>query len=202
MWVWSWIFPPWLWLQAPMINKTQLTQNISVSSISWVATCEYGIMDHMAPWWLANNCSFNSTAISDHFLICQFLKNVSKEDVQRLGGALGLSYPGLQKMNSFPDEMVAAWLNRQDKVLQHSGEPTWSALEDALRKIGQTGLAEDLKNKRIVHGASHNSSRNRARERNTSTNVKSGLFYRLTSIRHQISPTTKIWPLYTYISMK
>jgi hypothetical protein len=54
-------------------------------------------------------------------------------------------YPTLQKMTSFPDEVVAAWLNRQDEVLQHSGEPTWSTLEDALRKIGQTGLAEDVK---------------------------------------------------------
>jgi hypothetical protein len=50
-------------------------------------------------------------------------------------------------MTSFPDEVVAAWLNRQDEVLQHGGEPTWSTLEDALRKIGQTGLAEDVKNK-------------------------------------------------------
>ena len=47
-------------------------------------------------------------------------------------------------MTSFPDEVVAAWLNRQDNVLQQSGEPTWSTLEDALRKIGQTGLAEDI----------------------------------------------------------
>ena len=139
-----------------------------------------------------------SIAISDHFLICQFLKNVSKEDVQRLGGALGLSYPALQKMNSFPGEMVAAWLNRQDKVLQHSGEPTWSTLEDALRKIGQTGLAEDLKTKRIVHDTSHNSSGNHARKRNTSESVKSGLFCKLTDTRHQISPPTKIRPLLQY----
>ena len=50
-------------------------------------------------------------------------------------------------MTSFPDEVVAAWLNRQDNVLKHSGEPTWSTLEEALRKIGQTGLAEDISGK-------------------------------------------------------
>jgi hypothetical protein len=53
-------------------------------------------------------------------------------------------------MTSFPDEMVAAWLNRRDEVLQRSGEPAWSTLEDALRKIGQTGLAEDVKRKRFI----------------------------------------------------
>ena len=111
----------------------------------------------------------------DHFCVCQFLKNVSKEDVQRLGEALGLSYPAVRKMSFFPDEMVAAWLNRQDLVLQHSGEPTWNALGDALRKIGHTGLAEDLKTKPIVCGTSHNSSGNHTGGRTTtSTNVKSG----------------------------
>ena len=84
--------------------------------------------------------------MQDHFEVCQSLKNLGTPDIQRLGGALGLSYTNLRKMNIlFPDEMVAAWLNRQDDVLKHSGEPTWSTLEDALRKIGQTGLAEDVR---------------------------------------------------------
>ena len=89
-----------------------------------------------------------STAVRNHFEVCQSLKNLGSPDVhRRLGGALGLLYPTLQRMSSFPDEMVAAWLNREDEVLQKSGEPTWSTLEDALRKIGQNGLAEDVKGK-------------------------------------------------------
>lgn len=94
-----------------------------------------------------------STAVRDHFEVCQSLKNVGSPDVhRRLGGALGLLYPTLQKMSSLPDEVVAAWLNREDEVLQKSGEPTWSTLEDALRKIGQNGLAEDVKGKgQICH---------------------------------------------------
>ena len=56
--------------------------------------------------------------------------------------------------------MVAAWLNRQDEVLQCSGEPTWSTLEAALRKIGQTGSAEDVKenSKGICHAAASHAS--------------------------------------------
>lgn len=81
-------------------------------------------------------------------------------------------------MTSFPDEVVAAWLNRQDNVLQHSGEPTWSTLEDALRKIGQTGLAEDVKgkNKAICDITSHISSgdHNISAQLNSSTQTDSG----------------------------
>ena len=102
--------------------------------------------------------------------MCQYLKNLSSADIQRLGEALGLLYPTLQKMSSFPDEMVAAWLNRQDNVLSCSGEPTWSTLEDALRKIGQTGLAEDVKTEKICHSISHESSDHNTTAQSISSN--------------------------------
>ena len=97
-----------------------------------------------------------------------------------LGGALGLLYPTLQKMTTFPDDVVAAWLNRQDEVLQHSGEPTWSTLEDALRKIGQTGLAEDVKDKGkgicpgLSHAAASHASSEERTQINSSTQTDSG----------------------------
>lgn len=48
-------------------------------------------------------------------------------------------------MNDLPTEMVVAWLNHQDEVLDQSGEPTWKGLADALEKIGQTGIAQDIR---------------------------------------------------------
>ena len=48
-------------------------------------------------------------------------------------------------MNNLPTEMVVAWLNRQDNVLHQSGEPTWKGLADALEKIGQAGIAQDIR---------------------------------------------------------
>ena len=66
----------------------------------------------------------------------------------QLGQALGLSYPTLDKMNELPSEMVAAWLNRQDNVFHQSGEPTWMGLVDALEKIGQAGIAKDIRESR------------------------------------------------------
>ena len=79
-------------------------------------------------------------------------------------------------MTSFPDEVVAAWLNRQDNVLQQSGEPTWSTLEEALRKIGQTGLAEDVRGKHeaVSDVTSHVSSGDRSEQLNSSTQTDSG----------------------------
>ena len=120
-----------------------------------------------------------STALRDHFKVCQSLKSLGSPNThKKLGGALGLLYPTLQKMTSFPDEVVAAWLNRQDNVLQHSGEPTWSTLEEALRKIGQTGLAEDIqgKHKAVSDVTSHVSSgdHNISAQLNSSTQTDSG----------------------------
>lgn len=81
----------------------------------------------------------------DHFEVCQRLKSLDQGSLIRVGEALGLGYPTLEKMTKLREEMVAAWLNRQDNVLKNSGEPTWSSLADALDKIGQTGTAVDIR---------------------------------------------------------
>lgn len=68
-----------------------------------------------------------------------------------LGGALGLSYPEIMRMNDILNDVSAAWLNREDLVLEKSGEPTWARLDDALEQIGQLGVAEDIRNHKC-HG--------------------------------------------------
>ena len=68
------------------------------------------------------------------------------EIIRRLGVALGLHYPKLSDMKS-TEEMVEAWLNREYNVLSKSGTPTWSTLASALDAIGQTGIAEDVREK-------------------------------------------------------
>ena len=62
-----------------------------------------------------------------------------------MGGALGLSHPRLTRMTQLPSEMVASWLNEQDDVLSRSGKPTWNRLADALKEIGQTGIAVKIR---------------------------------------------------------
>ena len=55
-----------------------------------------------------------------------------------------MAYVNLQKMKNFPEDMVAAWLRREDYVLKMSGEPTWRSLVQALTTVGQGGIAKDI----------------------------------------------------------
>ena len=70
---------------------------------------------------------------------------MDNDQLRRLGGSLGLRFPTLCRMNNLPDEMVAAWLRRQEDVLERSGEPTYERLALALEEIGQNGLAQDVR---------------------------------------------------------
>ena len=68
-----------------------------------------------------------------------------------LGLHLGLLYPTLEKIGNdnldkveqCKTKMIAAWLKRQDNVLQ-VGVPSWSVLQTALRKIGENEVADQL----------------------------------------------------------
>ena len=81
--------------------------------------------------------------------MCQSLTNLRRRnDLIVLGTALGLSYPTLLGMGSsddFLNQIVAAWLKRQDNVLSQSGEPTWSILADKLEEIGYMEIAADIR---------------------------------------------------------
>jgi hypothetical protein len=39
------------------------------------------------------------------------------------------------------DDVVSAWLLKQDKVSEISGKPTWFTLVTALQRVGQNGIA-------------------------------------------------------------
>ena len=62
----------------------------------------------------------------------------------RLGGALGLEYPHLTRMPYLMGDLVAAWLNGEDHVMEKSGPPSWSSLIAALRSISQPGIANAI----------------------------------------------------------
>ena len=86
------------------------------------------------------------------------LKNLDTKKLRDLGGALGLSYPNLKRMNAILDDMTAAWLNKEDNVLEKSGEPTWNRLVKALEKIGQKGVADGIKNEKSCSDTGNKSS--------------------------------------------
>ena len=83
--------------------------------------------------------------------LCDVLNALKRvNDWQSLGLQLGLLYPTLEqiKTNSrslveCKREMIVAWLNQQDNVLQ-VGVPSWSVLKAALRKIGENPVADQI----------------------------------------------------------
>ena len=88
---------------------------------------------------------YTATDLStDHFKVTNYLRKLDDRQIRYVGGALGLAYNILDKMKNLPEEMVAAWLRREDFVMSMSGEPTWRTLIQALRKVGQEGTARDI----------------------------------------------------------
>ena len=87
--------------------------------------------------------------MADHHDVCQELKGLSQEELINLGGALGLSYPRLKKMTPLPEEMVAAWLSKEDNVLKRTRQPTWRSLADALKRNGQADIANNIIQDRV-----------------------------------------------------
>ena len=79
--------------------------------------------------------------MADHYAVTKHLRQLSNLDLIGVGGALGLYYPHLRKMNPLLEELVAAWLNREDNV---SGDPSWASLIKALRDINQPGIAQKI----------------------------------------------------------
>ena len=95
-----------------------------------------------------------------HFEICSYLKDLDDQQIVQVGLALGMNYAKLKRMRSLPGDMVAAWLRREDDVLEVSGAPTWKVLSEALKDVGQTGLAMKIQQQHkhgllIMHSIMH-----------------------------------------------
>ena len=88
--------------------------------------------------------------MKDHYEISHRLDDLDNQQLVQVGLALGMNYAKLKRMRSLPGDTVAAWLKREDDVLQVSGVPTWKALSEALKDVGQTGLAIKVQQKQ--HG--------------------------------------------------
>ena len=82
--------------------------------------------------------------MADHHIITTHLRDLKNEVLMDLGGALGLRYSHLHNMSRpLLNEMVVAWLNREDHVLS-IGDPSWARLIQALKDIHQPGIAKDI----------------------------------------------------------
>ena len=87
-----------------------------------------------------------ATAIDDHFDVTNYLLNLGTTHIYDLGLTLGLNQPHVRNMmdsQTFRDDTVAAWLQREDNVVIRRGVPTWRTLVRALRdrRVNQIGVA-------------------------------------------------------------
>ena len=87
--------------------------------------------------------------------VLRYLNDIDPNNLKFLGLALGLSMPKLQRMKNIIFDIVCAWINREDQVLERSGEPSWRGLVCALKEIGQTGVAEDIKKQKCPDENDH-----------------------------------------------
>ena len=75
-----------------------------------------------------------------------------KQELVNVGLRLGLRYPTLKKMSSefLLNDMVHAWLMKDDDVTEGSGEPSWKSLSKTLEDCGHSGIAAKIKGKGII----------------------------------------------------
>ena len=106
---------------------------------------------------IKDNVSYK-TGMRNHYEISSLLLDLDNQQIVQVGLALGMNYAKLKRMRSLPGDMVAAWLRREDDVLEVSGVPTWKVLSEALKDTRQTGLAMKIQQK-YLHGSSSQSAR-------------------------------------------
>ena len=100
------------------------------------------------------NYYFASADDSNHLEIITYLLPLGKTDLCRLGVVLGLTWHKvntLKNSDSFLDELVNAWLQKEDYV-EVTAVPTWRNLVAALRHVtmGKTGLAREIHRDKLL----------------------------------------------------
>ena len=80
--------------------------------------------------------------------IMDYLTDLGKNEILKLGLVLGLSYGKLKaSINSdvFLIDVIAAWLRKEDYV-KKKGEPSWTTLVNALKHstVKQEGIANRI----------------------------------------------------------
>ena len=89
------------------------------------------------------------TGMRDLLEIITYLRDLESHQCVSLGVAFGILHPKLSKMTHFPDDVVAAWIRREDNVL-NTCPPTWRNLARALEQINQNGIADKVKRDHIA----------------------------------------------------
>ena len=95
--------------------------------------------------------SSRTLTYKDHDQIAMCLGDLSNREIANVGVMLGLRYSRFKKMNpeSFMDDMVLAWLRKDDDIDEKTGDPSWYTLCQALEDCGHNGIASNIKRRGI-----------------------------------------------------
>ena len=94
-------------------------------------------------------------AIDDLLEVTDYLpKDLGQNEIYNLGITLGLKQPQVKKMrdsDTFKDDVIAAWLQKEDQVTKRGIKPTWETLAKALRhpRVNQTRIAEKIETEKL-----------------------------------------------------
>ena len=91
--------------------------------------------------------------------ITNYLHQLDRRTVLNLGLVLGLTNFRLSAIMGYPtflQNMLAAWLERVDRLVLQTGVPTWKRLVEALKdaRVGQNELASKIEQDKL-HGMYH-----------------------------------------------
>ena len=80
--------------------------------------------------------------------IAEYLTEIGKAEILKLGLVLGLSHAKLKAImdyGTFLSDVIAAWLRKEDYV-RKKGEPSWTVLVNALKHptVKQEGIANKI----------------------------------------------------------
>ena len=95
------------------------------------------------------------TELKDMVTVRGYLFDLDKGQIRILGLILGLHSSTLSNkwdsdMNNYLDDVLTAWLRKQDDV-EEKGVPSWATLATALedQQLRQTGVAKKIRKERL-----------------------------------------------------
>ena len=84
--------------------------------------------------------------------VTSYLRKLDNVKLYDLAGELGLNVTDLRNrvsVDSLPRVLCERWLREDDDVQTRSGDPSWSSLAKAMRRIGANGLARKIEKEKI-----------------------------------------------------
>ena len=89
---------------------------------------------------------------ADHCRIVPYLQQLTVQELINVGVKLGLQYSKLKNLSPecILNDMVHAWLRKDDCVIKTTGEPSWKSLTEALRDCGHEGIAQMIEKGAIL----------------------------------------------------